>query len=179
MRRDAAEIGLVAPTVRASIARAGAASAALHASCVELDEVGVVLLGASGSGKSDLALRLIDAGAHLVADDRLTIERRGDLLFGRAPPVLAGLLEVRGFGIVRLPWCAETRLGLVVELEPGPPPRLPAPEPYQLLGLPLLHLRLDPRASSAVARIRLTLSAERIDPGGDPAGPMRRPTRRP
>jgi HPr kinase/phosphorylase len=165
MRREAAEIGLVEAPGRATIARSGAASTTLHASCVELGGTGVVLLGASGSGKSDLALRLIDAGASLVADDRLTLERRGDLLVGRPAPALAGLLEVRGFGIVRLPWCAESRLGLVVELRPEAPlPRLPEPEAYELLGLPLSHLRLDPRAPSAAAKIRLALSAERIAP---------------
>jgi HPr kinase/phosphorylase len=163
MRRDAAEIGLVGPQGRASNASSGAAAVWLHASCVELGETGVVLLGASGSGKSDLALRLIDAGARLVADDRLTIERRGDLLFGRPAPALAGLLEVRGFGIVTLPSCPESRLGLVVELLPDASlPRLPEPDPYQILGLPLPHLRLDPRAPSADAKIRLALAAERI-----------------
>jgi HPr kinase/phosphorylase len=165
MRRDAAEIRLVEIRGRASIVHSGPASTGLHASCVALDEFGVVLLGGSGSGKSDLALRLIDAGARLVADDRLMVERRGDLLFGRPPPALAGLLEVRGFGIVRLPWCAESRLRLVVELDPDAAlRRLPRPESYRLLGLSLPHLRLDPRAPSAVAKIRLALTAEPIDP---------------
>ncbi len=163
MRRDAAEIGLVEPQGRASIASSGAALVRLHATCVELGGTGVVLLGASGSGKSDLALRLIDAGARLVADDRLTIERRGERLFGRPAPALAGLLEVRGFGIVKLPWCPESRLGLAVELVPDRPlPRLPEPDRYQLLGLALPHLRLDPRAPSAAAKIRLALAAERL-----------------
>jgi len=165
MRPEAAEPDLAAPRGPDSSARPGPASIGLHASCVELDGLGVVLLGASGSGKSDLALRLIDAGARLVADDRLTIERRGDLLFGMPPPALAGLLEVRGFGIVALPWRARSRLGLVVELQPeAPQPRLPASEAYGLLGLALPRLRLDPRTPSAVAKIRLALTAERIDP---------------
>jgi len=165
MRRDAAEAGLVEPSGRASIAGSGAASIRLHASCVELQGTGIVLLGASGSGKSDLALRLIDGGARLVADDRLTVERRGDLLLARPAPALAGLLEVRGFGIVRLPWHPESRLGLVVELQPDAPlPRLPEPDAYELLGVPLPHLRLDPRAPSAGAKIRLALAAERVHP---------------
>jgi HPr kinase/phosphorylase len=163
MRRDAAEIGLVEPQGRASSASVGVASAWLHATCVELGGTGVVLLGASGSGKSDLALRLIDAGACLVADDGLTIERRGDLLFGRPAPALAGLLEVRGFGIVKLPWCPESRLGLAVELLPDAPlARLPEPDPYELLGVALPLLRLDPRVPSAGAKIRLALAAERL-----------------
>jgi HPr kinase/phosphorylase len=163
MRRDAAEIGLVERPDRASSARSGAAAAWLHASCVELGATGVVLLGASGSGKSDLALRLIDAGARLVGDDRLVVERRGDQLFGRPAAALAGLLEVRGFGIVRLPWCPESRLGLAITLQPDVPlARLPEPETCDLLGVRLPHLRLDPRAPSAGARIRLALTAERL-----------------
>ena len=72
-------------------------------------------------------------------------------------------IEVRGFGIVKLPWCPESRLGLAVALQPGAPPeRLPEPETYDLLGVPLPLLRLDPRAPSAGAKIRLALVAERL-----------------
>ena len=163
MRRDAAEVGLRGSQARATTANGAAASIWLHATCVELSGTGVVLLGASGSGKSDLALRLIDLGARLVADDQLAVERQGDRLFARPPEALAGLLEVRGFGIVRLPWCAVCQLGLAVELDPGRPlPRLPEPGSYELLGLRLPHLRLDPRAPSACAKVRLALAAERF-----------------
>jgi HPr kinase/phosphorylase len=135
----------------------------LHASCVQLGEVGVVLLGASGVGKSDLALRLIDAGALLVADDQLRVEAAPSGLRGRPAETLAGLLEVRGLGILRLPYCRECPLGLAVELDrAGPASRLPEPSTYTLLGTALRHLRLDPRQASAVAKVRLALSAERI-----------------
>ncbi len=163
MRRDAAETGLVEPPGRATSARSGAASICLHATCIELGPTGVLLLGASGSGKSDLALRLIDAGARLVGDDRLMVERRDEQLFGRSVAALAGLLEVRGFGIVKLPWCSESRLGLAVTLQPEAAlTRLPQPEAYDLLGISLPLLRLDPRAPSAGAKIRLALVAERL-----------------
>ena len=163
MRRDAAEIGLVEALGRATTAGSGAASIRLHATCIELGATGVLVLGASGSGKSDLALRLIDAGARLVGDDRLLIERRGEQLFGRPVAPLAGLLEVRGFGIVKLPWCPESRLGLAVALQPEAAlARLPEPETYELLGVLLPLLRLDPRAPSAGAKIRLALVAERL-----------------
>jgi HPr kinase/phosphorylase len=166
MRRDAAETSVVEARGRARIASRGETCTRLHASCVELQGIGVVLLGASGSGKSDLALRLIDGGAQLVADDQLTVERRGGRLFGRPAPALAGLLEVRGFGIVRLPWQPESRLRLVVELQPESAlPRLPAPDAYELVGVPLPHLRLDPRAPSAAAKVRLALAADRVHPG--------------
>jgi serine kinase of HPr protein (carbohydrate metabolism regulator) len=135
----------------------------LHASCVELNRSGVVLLGPSGSGKSDLALRLIDGGACLIADDRLAVERTGESLFGRPAATLAGLLEIRGFGIVRLPHQAVCRLGLIVDLDPRTSPeRLPEPEFLPLLGLALPCLRLDPRAPSACAKVRLALAAERV-----------------
>jgi len=134
----------------------------LHASCVQLDGVGVVLLGASGVGKSDLALRLIDAGALLVADDQLRVECGPNGLLGRAAETLAGLLEVRGLGIVRLPYCRVSPLGLVVELDAEPAPRLPELSTYTLLGIRLRHLRLDPRQASAVAKVRLGLSAEQV-----------------
>ncbi len=135
----------------------------LHASCVQLGGVGVVLLGASGVGKSDLALRLIDAGAQLVADDQLRVEAGPAGLLGRPAENLAGLLEVRGLGIVRLPFCRVTPLGLVVELDVATPlPRLPEPSTYMLLGVGLNRLRLDPRQASAVAKIRLGLDAEQV-----------------
>jgi serine kinase of HPr protein (carbohydrate metabolism regulator) len=145
-------------------AGSGPSRAVLHASCVELLGTGVVMLGAPGTGKSDLALRLIDGGARLVADDRLAVERHGDALIGRAPDAIAGLLEVRGLGIVRLDHCASARLGLVVALGGAePPPRLPGRRTYQLLGVPLRYLELDPRTPSACAKIRVALTAQRVE----------------
>jgi HPr kinase/phosphorylase len=135
----------------------------LHASCVSLSGRGVVLLGPSGSGKSDLALRLIDAGGRLVADDRLVVERRGERLIGRPPAAVAGLIEVRGLGIMRIEHCAATPLDLVVELGgAGPWPRVPEPATREWLGIGLLCLRLDPSAPSTCAKIKLALAAERV-----------------
>ena len=147
----------------ASAAAERAARIVLHASCVELFGTGVVLLGGSGAGKSDLALRLIDGGARLVADDRLAVERHGERLIGRAPAAIAGLLEVRGLGIMRLEHCASTRLGLVVALRAAPVPRLPEPMTYDLLGVALPYLELDPWAPSACAKLRLALTARRVE----------------
>jgi serine kinase of HPr protein (carbohydrate metabolism regulator) len=141
-----------------------AARTSLHASCVSLSGSGVVLLGPSGSGKSDLALRLIDAGGRLVADDRLVVERRGERLIGRPPEAVAGLIEVRGVGIMRVDHCAATPLDLVVELGgAGPWPRVPEPMTHEVLGVALPYLRLDPRAPSTCAKIKLALAAERVE----------------
>lgn len=136
----------------------------LHASCVAFSGAGVVLLGPSGIGKSDLALRLIDAGGRLVADDCLVVERRGDQLIGRPSEAGAGLIEVRGLGVLRIEYCQVAPLGLVVMLdEIGPWPRLPERLTHELLGVALPCVRLDPRAASTAAKIKLALGAERVE----------------
>jgi serine kinase of HPr protein (carbohydrate metabolism regulator) len=144
-------------------AAGGALRVVLHASCVELLGTGVVLLGPPGSGKSDLALRLVDGGARLVSDDRLAVERQGELLIGRPPQPIAGLIEVRGLGIMRIDHCVSSRLGLVVALGAEPPPRLPERMGYELLGVALPYLELDARTPSACAKIRLALTAQRVE----------------
>lgn len=123
----------------------------VHGSCVARDGHAVLLLGPPGAGKSDLALRLLHHGFSLVADDRV------DILDGIAspPPPLAGLLEVRGLGIVRLPsHTASARLALVAELGPAAE-RLPAPSRHTTFDLPVI--RLDPTAASAPDRVALAL----------------------
>ena len=122
----------------------------IHGSCAARDGVGVLLTGAPGSGKSDLVLRLRTHGFALVADDRVDIAGRR----ASAPAALAGLLEVRGIGIVRVPFVAAAELALVVELTPCVP-RLPEPARHALLDLPLI--RLDPTLPSAPDRIALAL----------------------
>ncbi len=133
----------------------------LHATAVQLDTpdgpVGVLLRGPSGSGKSDLALRLIDAGARLVADDQSRLIARGGRLFASAPAELAGTLEVRGFGLTGVPSAPEAEVALIAELDAqAPGARLPEEEESRvLLGCRVPCLRLDPRAPSAAAKLRL------------------------
>ena len=93
----------------------------IHASCVAAGSGGVLILGNSGQGKSDLALRLIDRGAGLVADDRCDIWYDRDRLWCRPPENLAGKLEVRGIGIVEKPWTAPVPLALAVRLSDHAP----------------------------------------------------------
>ena len=121
----------------------------LHASCAAREGHGVLLLGPSGSGKSDLLLRLLDRGFDLVADDRV------DLVEGiAAPPAsLAGLLEVRGLGLFRLPHVSSAPVALAVEL--GAAERLPQPQRHAATGRPLV--RIDPAAASAAQRVALAL----------------------
>jgi serine kinase of HPr protein (carbohydrate metabolism regulator) len=74
----------------------------INATCVAVEGHGVLLRGPTGSGKSDLALRLLREGGHLVADDYTEVESDGDRLVAHAPSTIAGLLEVRGIGILRV-----------------------------------------------------------------------------
>lgn len=118
----------------------------LHATCVEWFGRGVLIRGKSGAGKSDLALRLIDAGAALVADDQVLLENG----IASAPARLQGLLEVRGFGIVKLPFAETTTIALTVDLcSADEIERLPD----RFDGI----MRLDPFCASAVAKIKLAL----------------------
>ena len=130
----------------------------LHASCVAFGNAGVLLLGGSGAGKSDLALRAIDAGAMLVADDQVELRRVGAELIASVPKALAGLIEVRGVGIVRLPFRAEAKLRLAVELLPPERiSRLPEHAQREYLGVALPLSRLAPFEVSAVVKLRLAV----------------------
>jgi serine kinase of HPr protein (carbohydrate metabolism regulator) len=130
----------------------------IHASCVELGGTGVLLLGESGSGKSDLALRLIDAGARLVADDRTELRRDGARLIASPPATIAGRIEVRGVGIVNIAHVRECAIGLAVDLVPRDRvERLPAAQNRAWLGIDTPLLALDPFEASAPAKIRLAV----------------------
>jgi HPr kinase/phosphorylase len=130
----------------------------IHGTSVALGDVAVLLRGPPGSGKSDLALRLIDDGARLVADDQTVLSRRGAALYAAAPAPIAGKLEVRGLGIVEIDRVAEARLVMVVELTPSAAlDRLPEPETVELLGATLPVLRLDAATASAAAKVRLAV----------------------
>lgn len=130
----------------------------IHASCVAIGARGVLLLGPSGAGKSDVALRLIDGGAKLVADDRTILFAAKGALQARAPASIAGLLEIRGVGIVALPVRARVKIALVVRLgREGA--RLPEPAFYEFLKTRTPQIALDGRFASTPARIRAALAA--------------------
>lgn len=130
----------------------------VHATAVALNGRAVLLRGPSGSGKSDLALRLIDAGARLVADDQSELVRVGNEIVVRPPAAIAGLLEVRGIGIVRLEPLMEAPLALIADLVPAEVvERLPSTRSEQILGLDLPLIALPPFEPSAVAKLRLAL----------------------
>jgi serine kinase of HPr protein (carbohydrate metabolism regulator) len=130
----------------------------IHATAVAIEGRAVLLRGPSGAGKSDLGLRLIDAGARLVADDQSELCRRGDALVVRAPATIAGLIEVRGIGIVRLDALVEAPVALVADLvAPEKIERLPAAGSETILGCVVPWIAVAPFEASAPAKIRLAL----------------------
>lgn len=128
----------------------------LHASCAAwpgpCGPDAILLLGPSGSGKSDLVLRLLHRGFTLVADDQVEIEAN----IASPPAALKGLLEVRGLGLFRLPCLDSAPLRLIIRLGVQPA-RLPEPETDPRFNLPAITL--DPAAASAPERVLLALEA--------------------
>ena len=140
----------------------------IHATCVRTGGAGVLITGPSGSGKSALALELIDTPGHgaggalletmLVADDRVLLERQGELLFASPHPELAGRLEVRGLGILHVPHAERVPLRLIVRLCPWHEiERMPEPETEELRGVTLPLVRIDAERPRAAARLRAAL----------------------
>lgn len=132
----------------------------IHATAVAIGGHAVLLRGASGAGKSDLALRLIDAGARLVVDDQSELFRRGEALIVRPPGTITGLMEVRGIGIMRIEGLAEAPVALIADLvPPDEVERLPPRRRETILGLSLPLIALAPFEASAPAKLRLALRA--------------------
>jgi serine kinase of HPr protein (carbohydrate metabolism regulator) len=130
----------------------------VHGTCVELEGVACLLRGPPGSGKSDLALRLFDHGARLVADDQVALRRDGDRVIASAPADFAGAIEVRGIGVVRLEGTAEAPLGLVVDLvSAAEVERMPETGSCEYLGVTLVLMALAPFEASAAAKVRLAV----------------------
>ena len=148
---------------------AGDTCVMVHGTCVALDGAGVLLRGPSGCGKSDLALRLIDRpgratsgkdiAARLVADDQVMLTLLGKDVMAAPPPRLAGLLEVRGLGIVHLQPAGPVRLCLVVDLAPAEGiERYPdGADQAHFLGRPVPRVFIDPAVASAAARVRAAM----------------------
>jgi RNase adaptor protein for sRNA GlmZ degradation len=195
MREDAAH-GLVAatrPTDKDGGERKAQAmpetSERIHGTCIAIAGAAAILRGPSAAGKSDLALRLIEAGARLVADDQVLVTLEADRLVARAPAALAGRIEARGIGIVGVPTQAAAPVALLADLVAADRiDRLPEPVRETLLGVSLPRIALAPFEASAPAKLRLALAGAARDAAraaapspdgaaggaGDPAGGGRR-----
>ena len=129
----------------------------VHASTVAVDGRAVLITGPSGSGKSDLALRLLDRGFTLVSDDRTIVRRDGNRLVATAPPNIAGKLEVRGIGIVDVENVADMPVALVVELR-SDIQRLPDDSRSRLiLAIDIPLVSVDAMTASAPSKVALAL----------------------
>ena len=129
----------------------------VHASTVALDGRAVVIMGPSGSGKSDLALRLLDRGFALVSDDQTVVKKNGDRLVASAPPNIAGKLEIRGIGIVDMETVSGVPVALLVELT-SEIQRLPDENRERpVLGIKLPLISIDAMTASAPSKVALAL----------------------
>jgi len=148
------------------------ATSTVHGTCVRVGPMGVLLTGPSGSGKSDLALRLIDQPgrgggdavleAVLIADDRVQLSAQDGVLIAAAPDTIKGMLEVRSVGIIAVPVEAQVRVGLVVNLSPGlDRERIPdfQTQTVDYCGVVVPELRIDPFEASAPAKLRAMVTA--------------------
>jgi serine kinase of HPr protein (carbohydrate metabolism regulator) len=128
-----------------------------HASTVAVDGRAVLISGPSGSGKSDLALRLLDRGFTLVSDDQTIVRREGNRLIASAPPTIKGKLEIRGVGIVEMETVTDVPVALYVELT-SEIVRLPDDRRERpVLGVNLPLISVDAQTASAASKVALAL----------------------
>jgi HPr kinase/phosphorylase len=119
---------------------------------------GILIRGPSGSGKSDLALRLIDDGADLIADDQVVIKAVGQELYLSAPDSLSGLIEVRGIGVIKIEYVSDIRLCLIVELDPSNEiQRIPTIKEELIKNIPVPVINMYAFESSVLAKIKIIL----------------------
>jgi len=129
----------------------------VHASTVAVDGRAILITGPSGSGKSDLTLRLLDRGFTLVSDDQTLVRRSGDRLLASAPATIAGKLEIRGIGIVEMDIVKDVPVALIVELT-GEIQRLPDDSRERpILGVTLPLISVDAMTASAPSKVALGL----------------------
>jgi len=132
-------------------------STVLQATCLALGERAVMIEGPSGSGKSALALALMDRGAVLIGDDGVTLDQRGEQLFASPPPNIAGLVEVRNLGLLRFTTTSNVRVALVIVLDPKAPRFVDAAEPTHRCGVQLPLIRLWPSENPPARKVELSL----------------------
>ncbi len=133
-------------------------SETVHATSVAFGGHAVLILGPSGSGKSDLALRLFDRGFTLVSDDQTIVHRVRHRLIASAPATIRGRMEVRGIGIIEVEAAHDTEITLAVELTSDVPRMPDAGLERRFLGVAVPLVRLDATSASTPAKIALALA---------------------
>ena len=130
----------------------------IHGTCIVVNGCGVILRGASSSGKSDLALRLINEGAQLVADDQILLNSNGKELFASAPAKLLGLMEVRGVGIIELDYIKNIKVEVIFDLvKKDRISRLPDSLTTNIDGVSVPRIRLFPFEVSASTKLTIAV----------------------
>lgn len=128
-----------------------------HATCVAIDGAGVMIAGPSGSGKSDLALRLIDRGATLISDDYVDLSNDDNQLWLKTPPKIAGKIEVRSLGIFDYAHVSNIPLKLQVRLQPEPE-RFPLDSQTEtIMTIAIPTIALSPFEASAPIKVEIAL----------------------
>ena len=130
----------------------------LHATSVAIEDNGVAIFGDSGSGKSDLALRLIDSGATLISDDITVFSKSENNIHLFGVENTKGLLEVRELGIITVPYIEAIRLKLVIKLTDKEIERIPKKNQTNLLGLKFPKLEINGKNSSSVVKVKVKLN---------------------
>ena len=139
--------------------------ATIHATCVAIQQRGLLITGASGSGKSDLALRLIDRGAVLVSDDYTALTMSDGKLRASPPTNIAGLLEIRHIGIVNLPYVIDVPIALAIALDEKPQRMPDQPATLDLLGISVPCIVLTGLEASAPIKAEFALKQFGLDVG--------------
>ena len=129
-----------------------------HSTSVVIEDLGVLIRGKSGIGKSDLALRLIDSGATLISDDLTICKKIDGYLYLYPHSETKGLLEVREIGIMTVPYVENIKLTLVVELVEEQFERIPRIMSCNILGMKFPKIQIFGKSSSAVAKIKIKLN---------------------
>lgn len=132
-------------------------SETLHASCVAIGEHAVLIEGRSGAGKSDLALRLIDRGAALVSDDYTVLMRSARKLLATPPATIAGKIEVRGLGILDMPYRDRVAVSLLVELVDEVERMPPEPQTRRIAGIDVPVVAMNGHDASGPIKVELAL----------------------